>query len=147
VLVRVAEQLAAKPDTEVSKIWQSPARRPSKSNIGRSSDETVVAAGAPLLVDVEFGRGRTLLAIAQGIWDGPFEGTPALPNTGALVQVDGNGTFTVLAEGLDRPTSLEIIKNTAYVVTIGGEIWTIDNFAGPPFGRTAVSNPTAKGNR
>ena len=58
-----------------------------------------------------------------------------MPNTGALVQVDGEGAFTVLAEGLDRPTSLEIINNTAYVVTLGGEIWMIDNIAGPPFGR------------
>jgi hypothetical protein len=49
--------------------------------------------------------------------------------------------------GLDRPTSLEIINNTAYVVTLGGEIWTIDNIAGPPFGRAASGNPTAKGNR
>ena len=40
-----------------------------------------------------------------------------------------------LAKGLDRPTSLEIIDNIAYVVTLGGEIWTIDNIAGPPFGR------------
>jgi hypothetical protein len=94
---------------------------------------------------VEFGRGRTLFALAQGVWDGPFEGTPALPNTGALVQVDGNGTFTVLVEGLDRPTSLEIINNTAYVVTLGGEIWTIDNIAGPPFGSTASSNRQRKG--
>jgi hypothetical protein len=101
----------------------------------KSTDETVVAAGAPLLVDVEFGRGRTLFALAQGVWDGPFEGTPALPNTGALVQVAGNGRFTVLAEGLDRPASFEIINNTAYVVTLGGEIWTIDNIAGPPFGQ------------
>ena len=101
----------------------------------RSSATTVVAAGAPLLVDVEFGRGRTLFALSQGDWDGPFEGAPAQPNTGALVQVDGNGTFTVLAEGLDRPTSLEIINTTAYVITLGGEIWRIDNIAGPPFGR------------
>ena len=113
----------------------------------RSSNETVVAAGAPLLVDVEFGRGRTLFALAQGDWDAEFEGLPADPNTGALVQVDGRGTFTVLAEGLDRPTSLEIINNTAYVVTVGGEIWSIDNIAGPPFGRTASSTPPSKGNR
>ena len=105
----------------------------------RSSHETVVAAGAPLLVDVEFGRGRTLFALAQGVWDGPFEGTPALPNTGALVQEDGNGTFTVVAEGLDRPTSLEIINNTAFVVTLGGEIWTIDHITGPPFGQALSS--------
>ena len=31
--------------------------------------------------DGEFGRGRTLFALAQGVWDSPFEGTPALPNT------------------------------------------------------------------
>ena len=99
-----------------------------------SSEETVVAAGARLLVDVEFGRGRTLFALAQGFWDGPWEGTPAQPNTGALVQVDGNGTFTVLVEGLDRPTSLEIINNTAYIVALDGEIWKIDDIAGPPFG-------------
>ncbi len=48
------------------------------------------------LVDVEFGRGRTLFALSQGVWDGPFEGTPALPNTGALVRVNGDGTFTTV---------------------------------------------------
>jgi len=100
----------------------------------RSSDETVVAAGAPLLVDVEFGRGRTLFALSQGDWNGPFEGAPADPNTGALVQVGGDGTFTALAEGLDRPTSLEIIGTTAFVVTLGGEIWKFEDIAGPPFG-------------
>jgi hypothetical protein len=100
-----------------------------------SSAATVVAAGAPLLVDVELGQGRTLFALAQGDWDGPFEGAPALPHTGALVRADGKGAFTVLTEGLDRPTSLEIIRNTAYVVTLGGEVWRIDDIAGPPFGR------------
>jgi hypothetical protein len=105
----------------------------------KSSEATVVAAGAPLLVDVEFGRGRTLFALSQGDWDGPFEGAPAQPNTGALVQVDGSGTFAVLAEGLNQPTSLEIINNTAYVVTLGGEIWKIDDIAGPPFGQPGIS--------
>ena len=33
-------------------------------------------------------------------------------------------------EGLDRPTSLEIINNTTYTVTLGGESWKIDNIAG-----------------
>jgi hypothetical protein len=50
------------------------------------------------------------------------------------VQVDGQGTFTVVTENLNQPTSLEIINNTAYVVTLGGEIWKIDNIAAPPFG-------------
>jgi hypothetical protein len=66
----------------------------------------------------------------------PFEGTPAQPNTGALVKVNQDGTFTVIVEGLNQPTSVEIIKNTAYVVTLGGEIWMIDHVSGPPHGQS-----------
>ena len=45
--------------------------------------------------------------------------------------------FTTIADELDQPSSLEIIGNTAYVVTLGGEVWTIDNVAGPPYGGNA----------
>jgi hypothetical protein len=100
----------------------------------KSSTATEVASGASLLVDVEFGRGRTLYALSQGSFGGGPPGSPAAPDTGSLVKVNGNGTFTVLAEGLDRPTSLEFIGNTAYVVTLTGEIWKLDNVSGPPFG-------------
>jgi hypothetical protein len=99
-----------------------------------SSDYTVVATGAPLLVDVKFGLGNSLFGLAQGEWDGAFEGSPALPNTGALMQVNGDGTFTTVVEGLNMPTSFQFIGNTAYVVNLIGEIWTIDNVGGPPFG-------------
>jgi hypothetical protein len=50
------------------------------------------------------------------------------------MRVNGNGTLTTVADGLDRPTSVEIINNTAYVVTLGGEVWKVDNIVGPPFG-------------
>lgn len=73
--------------------------------VPRSSPKSVVANGAPLLVDVEFGRDRTLFALSQGVWDGPFEGAPALPNTGSLVLDNEKGKFKVVAKGLDRPTS------------------------------------------
>jgi hypothetical protein len=96
---------------------------------------TTVASGAPLLVDVEFNRGRTLFALSQGEWDGPSEGSPAIPNDGSLLRVNDDGTFTTIADGLDRPTSLEFINNTAYIVTLTGEVWTIENAGGPPFGR------------
>lgn len=95
---------------------------------------TEVASGIRLAVDVEFGRGRTLFALSQGFWDGPFEGAPADPNTGALLRVEGDGTLTTVADGLNQPTSVEIIGNTAYVVTLGGEVWTVADVAGPPFG-------------
>jgi hypothetical protein len=104
-----------------------------------SPTATQVASGAGLiniglLVDVEFGRGNAIYALAQGFWNGPFEGAPAQPNTGALVKVDPDGTFTVIVEGLNQPTSVEIIKNTAYVVTLSGEVWKIENISAPPYG-------------
>ena len=101
----------------------------------KSPSENLVAAGAPMLVDVERGRGQTMFALAQGTWDGIGEGSPAEPDTGSLVRVNGDGSFSTVAEGLDRPTSMEIIGNTAYVVTLLGEVWAIDNIAGPPFGK------------
>jgi hypothetical protein len=99
-----------------------------------SATATEVASGSPLLVDVEFGPGRTLYALSQGVGSGGPPGSPALPDTGALVRVNADGTFTVVTDGLDRPTSLEFIGNTAYVVTLGGEVWKIDGVSGPPYG-------------
>jgi hypothetical protein len=104
-------------------------------SFGPGPDPAVqIGAGAPLFVDVQFGRGRTLFALAQGTWDGVAPGSPALPNTGSLVRVNGDGSFTVVADGLDRPTSMQIIGTTAYVVTLTGEIVVIDDIAGPPYG-------------
>ena len=99
-----------------------------------SSTATKIASGIRLAVDVEFGRGRTLFALSQGFWNGPFEGAPADPNTGALMRVNDNGTVTTVVGGLDRPTSVEIIGNTAYVVTLTGEVWKVANIAGSAFG-------------
>ncbi len=94
---------------------------------------SVVAAGAPLLVDVKFGRGTALFGLAQGEWDEQFPGSPAAANTGSLVRVSEGGIFSVVADGLNIPTSFQIIGNTAYVVTLTGEIWTVANIAAPPF--------------
>jgi len=100
----------------------------------KSATATEVASGSPLLVDVEFGRGHTLYALSQGIGSSDPAGSPALPDTGALVKVNRDGTFAVVTDRLNQPTSLEFIKNTAYVVTLGGEIWKIDGVSSPPHG-------------
>jgi hypothetical protein len=103
----------------------------------KSPSATQLASGAGLekiglLVDVEFGRGNKLYALLQGFWNGPFEGAPAQPNTGALVKVNPDGTITVIVDGLNQPTSVEIIKNTAYIVTLTGEIWKIAHVSARP---------------
>jgi hypothetical protein len=102
-----------------------------------SSSATDVAAGARLAVDVEMGRGRTLFALSQGHFgcdDPACAGAPADPDTGALMRANANGTFSTIAAQLDRPTSLEIVDNAAYVVTLGGEILRVEDIAGPPYG-------------
>lgn len=101
----------------------------------KSSSITDIASGAPLLVDVEYGRGQTLFGLSQGDGSGGPDGSPALPNTGSLVRVNDNGSFTIVSDELNQPTSLEIAGNTAYIITLNGEIWTVDNIAGPPFGK------------
>jgi hypothetical protein len=103
----------------------------------RSTTATEVASGSPLLVDVEFGRGRRLYALSQGVGSGGPAGSPALPNTGALVRVNRDGAFTVVTDGLNQPTSLEFIGKTAYVVTLGGEIWKLKGVSGSSHGLTA----------
>jgi hypothetical protein len=100
----------------------------------KSAAAIEVASGAPLLVDVEFGRGRTIYALSQGVFPGGPPASPALPNTGALVKVNGDGTFTTIADELNQPTSVEFIGTSAFVVTLTGEIWRIDRVGAAPYG-------------
>ncbi len=89
--------------------------------------QRTVASGAPLLVDVELGIGHTLYALSQGHFTaGHDEGSPADPGTGSLLRVRPNGTMCVVAPGLDRPTSMEIVGHDAFVVTLTGQLWQID---------------------
>ena len=43
------------------------------------------------------------------------------------MRVRKDGTFTSVAEGLDRPTSLEFSRSTAFVITLTGKVIGIDN--------------------
>jgi hypothetical protein len=90
-----------------------------------TSPVTEVATGGPLMVDVELGRGQSLYGLAQGHWSDTDPGTPADPNTGELLLANDDGTFTHVAGGLDRPTSLELIGDDAYVATLAGQVWKV----------------------
>jgi hypothetical protein len=93
----------------------------------KSPTATEVASGAPLVVDVQFGRGHRLYALSQGPGvPGAPAGSPAERNSGSLVKVNRDGTLTVITDGLDLPASLQFIGNTAYIVTLTGEILKIN---------------------
>ncbi len=87
-----------------------------------------IASGAPLITDVERGP-KGLYALSQGIWDLPptpeNEGMPASPDTGRLVRVTHHGGFQDVVGGLDRPTSLDFIRESAFVVTLTGKVLRI----------------------
>ena len=104
----------------------------------RRSAATEVASGASLIVDVEFAADCRLYALSQGTWDLPpipeNEGAPASPDTGRFLKVGKDGSFASVVEGLDRPTSLEFIGKTAFVITLTGKVLRIDNAGRPPFG-------------
>lgn len=97
-----------------------------------SADVVDVAAGAPLVVDVEFGPDGRLFVLSQGQWDEVGEGTPALPDTGRLLEVDWSGELVPVVDAtgaeivLDRPTSLELVGDTAYVVSLAGAVIEVD---------------------
>ncbi len=97
----------------------------------RSPTATEVASDVPFLLDVEFGGG-SLYALSHGTVDPNIDPSNAVAYTGALVKINEDGTFTHIVDGLDRPTSLEFIGNTAYFVTLTGEIWKIDGVSCPP---------------
>ena len=92
----------------------------------RSTSVTEVASGGPLMVDVEV-SGRTIYALAQGTWPGVGDaGSPATPNTGQLFKVGKHGSLQLIAGGLNQPTAFEVIRGKAYVLTLGGEVWTVN---------------------
>jgi len=81
-----------------------------------------------LLVDVESGPDGALYALSQGDSPGNVPpATPALPDSGELLLLNRNGSFSVLADELDLPTSLDFIGSTAFVTTLNGEVWKITN--------------------
>src|SRR5213596_2844546 len=60
----------------------------------KSPTATEVASGVPFLLDVEFGGGGRLYAVSHGTVDPNIDPSNALPNTGALVKVNVDRTFT-----------------------------------------------------
>jgi hypothetical protein len=91
-----------------------------------------VANGASMLIDVERGPHGKLYGLSQGQWDGVGEGSRADPDTGRLVVVGRHGNLTPVVDRrgrelvLDRPTSVEFVGATAYVLSVTGDVYRVD---------------------
>jgi hypothetical protein len=92
---------------------------------------TEVASGASLLVGVKFAGGH-LFALSQGPGvPGAPAGSPAQPNSGALVMANPDGTFTFLVDHINLPGSFNFVGNKAYIVRLTGEVLEVDHVFGP----------------
>ena len=84
-----------------------------------------------MIVDVEFDAGGQLYVLSQGVWTLPNipenAGQPASPRTGKLLRLDRSGRLMPIVEALDRPTSVELVGDTALVVTLSGKVIRIDH--------------------
>jgi hypothetical protein len=121
------------------------------------SEPREVASGASMLIDVERGPRGRLYALSQGQWDGVGEGSRAAPDTGRLVVVGRDGALTPVldADGdelvLDRPTSVEFVGSTGYVVSVTGDVYRVDGLAKDvavdirPFNSQNKINPRSNG--
>jgi hypothetical protein len=90
-----------------------------------------VASGFSLIVDVEVGPEGQLFALSQGDSPGNVPAaSPALPNSGELLRVNKDGTFTTVVGSLNLPTSLEFIGETAFVTTLHGDVLRIEHVRG-----------------
>jgi hypothetical protein len=100
--------------------------------VGAGREPREVASGASMLIDVEWGPHGKLYGLSQGQWDGVGEGSRALPNTGRLVVVGRHGDLSAVVDRggqelvLDRPTSVEFLGDTAYVVSVTGDVYRVD---------------------
>ena len=87
-----------------------------------------VASGYSLLVDVEPGPDGALYALSQGDSPGNVPpASPAAPDSGELLLLNRNDSFTALVDELDLPTSLDFVGTTAFITTLNGEVWKITN--------------------
>ncbi|MEX0782293.1 MAG: ScyD/ScyE family protein [Dehalococcoidia bacterium] len=108
---------------------------PAPHTAGSSSLVTIDAAtGAVTTVDtgteligVAFSDGQVYV-VSMG--DEPIdpEGPPAQPFTGTLYRLVG-GQLVPVATGFMLPVSLTIGNNTAYIATLTGEVWRVQNLS------------------
>jgi hypothetical protein len=106
-----------------------------------SGATTNVAGGFAQLIDVENGPDDTTYALQFGSTDTSPEGDPF---SGKILRLEG-ATLTPLVTGFMLPTSLDFSGDTAYVTTLLGEVWQIEDFSTvePPPPPTAVPPTTA----
>jgi hypothetical protein len=100
------------------------------------------AGGVAQLIDVEDGPDDGTFVLSFGDPATDPEGPPATPFSGQILTLE-DGTMSTLVTGFMLPTSLDFSDDTAYVTTLLGEVWQIEDFSSvEPPAPTPTAAPT-----
>lgn len=88
---------------------------------------TEVASGVAQMIDVTAGPDGNIYVLQFGDQQND-ENAPPSP-TGRIYRWEDDGSLTALVEGFTLATSLNFSGDTAYVTTLFGEVWQIENFS------------------
>lgn len=91
--------------------------------------ETEIASGYSHLISVAFGPDGKLYTLSMGDQADPESGDEAVPFTGKILRVNGDGTLTPVVDGLMLATSLDFSGDTAYVTSLIGDVYQINGFS------------------
>jgi hypothetical protein len=123
--------LAEGPNSTILNTWFSPAPHlPGESFVMSiatpSGAATELASGPASMIDVSIGPDGNVyvLQFSDFVAD---ETAPPAP-TGRIYQLEGN-TLTLLVDGMILPTSLNFSGDTAYVTSLTGAVYEINNFS------------------
>ncbi len=113
--------------------------------------EVEIAKGFSHIISAAYGPGGKLYALSFGDQADPSAGDEAVPFTGKILRVNGDGTLTPIVDGLMFATSLDFSGDTAYVTSLIGQVYQISGFssiaplpaAKPAAAPTAAAPPPA----
>ena len=94
--------------------------------------QTELANGYSHIIAAGYGPDGKLYALSMGDQADPTSGDEAVPFTGKLLRVNGDGTMTPIVDGLMFPTSLDITGATAYATSLIGQVYQIPDFTSLP---------------
>jgi sugar lactone lactonase YvrE len=108
-----------------------------------TGNEVTLAAGYSHIISAAYGPGGKLYALSMGDQADPSSGDEAVPFTGKILLVNADGTLTPIVDGLMLGTSLDISGDTAYVTSLIGEVYQINDLSSIASLPVAVPTATA----
>lgn len=98
------------------------------STVDTETGETeVITSGYAYLIDIAWDEDGTAYVLSMGNEVDETVQAPAFPFTGKLLRLEEDNTLTVLVDGFNLVTSLDISDGDAFIVGLTGEAWKVED--------------------